>query len=312
MSFSTEVKEELSGQIGHAKHCRAAELGAMLSVTGEIRYIEDYRVLLIKTENPVCYQKLCRLLKLVMNLEVSEEEKSSETGNDVYRIEIQQDDVIHHIFQTLKLSEADGRLLTDPILAERSCCKRAFLRGIFIAGGSINNPEKAYHMEIVLDSEEKARQLLDIFGSFGIDAKYMIRKKYHVVYIKEGAVIVDVLNIMEAHISLMKMENIRIVKDLRNSINRQVNCDAANMNKTANAAVKQMEDISYIAERKGLDYLPENLKEVAELRQREPELSLKDLGMLLDPPLGKSGVNHRLRKISELADDLRKSDMRES
>lgn len=309
MSFSTDVKEELCNQVSHAAHCKAAELGAILSIDGEIRYINDYRLLIIKTENQACYRKLVKLFKLIFQIDISRQEDNPLIGNDVYRIEIRDDNEIHRIFQTLKLSEGQGRLSVDNILIERPCCKRAFLRGIFIAGGSVNNPEKAYHLEIVLDSEEKAKQLLSIYGSFGIDAKYMVRKRYHVVYIKEGAAIVDILNIMEAHVSLMKMENIRIVKDLRNSINRQVNCDTANMNKTANAAVKQIEDISYIEKKKGLKYLPENLRQVAVLRKGEPELSLKDLGSRLDPPIGKSGVNHRLRRISEIADQLREEDM---
>lgn len=311
MSFSTDVKKELCEEMVHASHCRMAELAAILSVAGEVRYQEKARILIIKTENISCCYKFIRLFRLVFQIALPEPPDSLSKETGVYRMEIRDDELIHRIFLVLKLQESGGRLFVDNILVERACCKRGFLRGIFLAAGSVNNPEKAYHMEIVLDNAEKAKQLQSLYESFEIDAKYMVRKKYHVVYIKEGDAIVDVLNIMGAHVSLMKLENIRIVKDIRNSINRQVNCDTANMNKTANAAVRQMEDIAFIERTKGLDYLPEHLRQIALLRKEEPELNLKDLGMLLEPPLGKSGVNHRLRKISEIAENLRQTSMTE-
>ena len=148
---------------------------------------------------------------------------------------------------------------------------------------------------------------MNILKDFGIEPRYILRKKYHVVYIKDASMIVDILNIMGAYISLMDMENVRILKEMRNSVNRKVNCEAANINKTVNAAVKQMEDIRYIESVKGLSYLPHNLRAVAELRMAEPEMPLKEIGNNLNPPLGKSGVNHRLRKISEIADELRRN-----
>jgi hypothetical protein len=125
-----------------------------------------------------------------------------------------------------------------------------------------------------------------------------------VVYVKEGEHIVDLLNIMEAHVALMDLENVRILKEMRNSVNRQVNCETANISKTVGAAVKQMEDIDYIRKKRGLESLPDNLREVALLRLEYPEASLKELGMRLSPTVGKSGVNHRLRRISEIAEEL--------
>ena len=133
----------------------------------------------------------------------------------------------------------------------------------------------------------------------------MQRKKYYVVYIKEGAQIVEILNVMEAHVALMNLENVRILKEMRNSVNRQVNCETANINKTVNAAVKQIEDIQYIQSTIGFDSLSEGLEDVARLRLEQPEATLKELGMMLTPQVGKSGVNHRLRKLSNLADELR-------
>ena len=141
--------------------------------------------------------------------------------------------------------------------------------------------------------------------SFELDARIVERRRYHVVYLKEGAQIVDMLNVMGAHISLMDLENVRILKEVRNSINRQVNCETANMGKTIQAAVKQVEDIRYIMENVGIDSLSEGLADIARVRLEYPEDSLKDLGERLSPPVGKSGVNHRLRKLSQIAEEIR-------
>ena len=142
-------------------------------------------------------------------------------------------------------------------------------------------------------------------ASFGIDARIVLRKRYFVVYVKEGSQIVDLLNIMEAPVALMELENIRIVKEMRNTVNRKVNCETANINKTVNAAVKQMEDIKLVRQKIGFEQLNEGLAQVAELRMQYPEATLKELGMMLSPQVGKSGVNHRLRKLSAMADELR-------
>ena len=191
------------------------------------------------------------------------------------------------------------------VLVQNLCCKRAFIRGAFLASGSVSDPEKGYHFEIVCNSLEKVNQLCDMIGSFGIEARSAMRKKNHIVYIKEGAQIVDMLNVMEAHVALMNFENIRIVKEMRNSVNRQVNCETANLNKTVSAAVKQIEDIQFIKATIGFDQLPESLTEIAKLRLEQPSATLKELGQMLTPSVGKSGVNHRLRKLSLIAEELR-------
>lgn len=150
---------------------------------------------------------------------------------------------------------------------------------------------------------------MDLINSFDMDAKVVMRKKSYVVYLKEGAQIVDMLNIMEAHISLLNLENVRIIKEMRNSVNRQVNCETANINKTVSAAVKQLEDINYIKNTRGLDSLPENLREVALVRLQYPQAPLKELGTYLEPAVGKSGVNHRLRRLGEMAEEMRQKDV---
>ena len=157
----------------------------------------------------------------------------------------------------------------------------------------------------MIPTEEKAKQLQGIIATFDLEAKIVKRKRYYIVYIKEGSQIVDILNVMEAPVALMELENIRILKDMRNSVNRQVNCETANINKTVSAAVKQIEDIEYIRDTIGLENLPENLEEIARERVERPEATLKELGEALDPPVGKSGVNHRLRKLCDIAEQLR-------
>ena len=182
---------------------------------------------------------------------------------------------------------------------------KGLIREAFMQSGSISDPEKFYHLEIVFTENEDAVRIQKMIEGFGLGAKIAKRKGNYVVYLKEGSQIADMLRIMEAPLALMEFENIRILKEMRNSINRQVNCEAANLGKTISAAVKQVEDIKYICSTIGLEQLPEGLAQTAKMRLEHPEATLKELGELMDPPLGKSGVNHRLKNLSALADDLR-------
>ena len=214
------------------------------------------------------------------------------------------------VLQASKLVDSYGEIAEDlslihNVVVQNVCCKRAFIRGAFLSAGSISDPEKFYHFEITCASMRKAKQLQGLMASFDIEARIVLRKRYFVVYVKEGSQIAELLQIMEAPVALMELENIRIVKEMRNSVNRQVNCETANINKTVSAAVKQMEDIRYIQDTIGLESLPENLQEMARVRLERPEATLKELGEALEPPVGKSGVNHRLRKLSLMAEDLR-------
>lgn len=195
--------------------------------------------------------------------------------------------------------------IINNVIIMKNCCRRAFLRGAFLSVGSISKPEKSYHFEMVCTTMAKAMQLCDIIKSFELDAKIVERKKHFVVYIKDGESIVDMLNIMEAHVSLMELINIRIIKEMRNTVNRKVNCETANLNKTVSASVKQIEDIRLIQDTIGLLSLKRPLQEIAVIRLENPDASLKELGAMLSPAVGKSGVNHRLRKLSEIADGLR-------
>ena len=290
MSFSSRVKDELSRQIPAARHCRIAETAAILSLCGRVKIsAQDLFSIEIHTENVAVARKYFTLLRKTFNIET---------------------DVAVKVLQATKLLDEEGQIREDLSvvknrIVQNPCCRRAFLRGAFLAAGSISDPEKFYHFEIACASMEKAGQLKELMATFGIEAKIVLRKKHYVVYIKEGSQIVDMLNVMEAPVSLMELENIRILKEMRNSVNRQVNCETANINKTVSAAVKQTEDIRYIQETIGLSGLPANLQEMARVRLERPEATLKELGEALEPPVGKSGVNHRLRKLSLLAQELR-------
>ena len=214
------------------------------------------------------------------------------------------------MLKALKMMDEQGRIAVDCLghqhrLIQNTCCKRAFLRGVFLAAGSLSDPEKAYHLEFALFSEQFASFIKDILAFFELEAKIVRRKRYFVVYIKEGSQIVDFLNVVEAHIALMEFENVRIVKEVRNSVNRQVNCETANIGKTVAAAAKQIEDIEFIECNMGLRKLARGLREIAELRLEYPDASLQELGKMLDPPIGKSGVNHRLRKLGIIANELK-------
>ena len=274
MSFSSEVKTELAKHLGKSRHCQIAELAALIAFEGRIPAAES--------ENRLLMQKYQLLLAELFHIE-----------------EIHTEEEARSVFSTVKMyndatGEAEPEDTVKGLLIQQSCCKRAYIRGAFLAGGSISDPNKSYHFEIVCRSIPQAEQLRDVINSFDMDAKIVARKKYQVVYLKEGSQIVDILNIMEAHVALMNLENVR-----------KVNCETANISKTVNAAVKQLADIEYIRETAGLSYLPENLKEMALLRLEYPDAPLAELGTYLNPPVGKSGVNHRLRRISEMADSLR-------
>lgn len=183
--------------------------------------------------------------------------------------------------------------------------QKAIVRGTFMASGSINDPNKKYHLEIIFDNKENAGYIFYIVERFKIECKLIKRKEKYSLYIKDGEEISKFLALIGASKSVMKYEEIRIVREMRNNVNRIVNCETANINKTINVAVSQIADIKYIQEKKKFEELPNNLKEIANLRIENPESSLVELGKMLKSPIGKSGVNHRLKKIQEIANELR-------
>ena len=332
MSFSGKVKEELAGQLSLARHCQVAELAALLCGCGRVEKMSDgNRKLWIQTENEAVARKSFTLLRKTFNIEtaiVIREGAHLKRGK-VYLVEVTDPARTEEVLQGTKLSvdNETGLLEMDnSLVVQMNCCKRAFIRGTFLSSGSISDPEKGYHFEIVCPDSRKAEQLQGIIRSFHVEAKIVVRKKSYVVYVKEGAqivdmlavmeanvalkegaAIVDLLNVMGARLSLMYLENLRVEKEVRNSVNRKVNCEAANINKTVNAAVRQGEDIQLISRTIGFESLSDGLAQIARLRLQYPDATLKELGMMLNPQVGKSGVNHRLRKLSEIADELREN-----
>lgn len=329
MSFSTKVKEEIAKHSSHSRHCQIAELLALLLATGEVIFDDGQVRLIMRPENPLIGDKICRLIDQLF-------EEKIEYVRHLKYIEIQDDSMVEKVLQMVKLSDYVDYMEEDWLddeelsgidedeivyvsshgvslqnchfpkqVVQKDCCKKAFVRGIFLAAGSVNDPQKAYHFEIVVHNREMAQSVQEVIKSFSLDAKIVKRKKYYVVYLKEGSMIVDILNVMEAYVGLMDMENVRILKDMRNDINRRVNCETANIKKTVNAARRQIEDIEYIERTKGLRYLNDSLRSLAEIRLEEPDANLAELGQMLNPPVSKSGVNHRLRKISSIANALR-------
>lgn len=330
MSFSVKVKEEIVRHGSSARHCRIAELLALALATGEVEINGGEIKLIFHPENSVIADKICALIDILSDgkIKYAKNAKSilinSSKMSEELLLMLKLSDYIKFISDDwLSEDELMENLVEDQIVyvssrgislqnlnfpkqvVQKECCKKSFIRGFFLASGSVNDPNKAYHFEIVAENREMADVLRDVINSFGLDAKIVKRKKYYVVYLKEGSMIVDILNIMEAYVSLMDMENVRILKDMRNDINRRVNCETANIKKTVSAAVRQIEDIEYIEKTKGFKYLPKQLRELAELRLAEPEANLSELGEMLNPPISKSGVNHRLRKISKIAFELR-------
>ncbi len=196
-----------------------------------------------------------------------------------------------------------GGKTPDQSLLWRDCCRRAYIRGAFISSGSVTDPEKNYHFEVICGTMEAATQLADVISEFNIDAKVLKRKGSYVVYVKEASNIADLLTLMGAHGAVLEMESVRVVKDVRNHVNRQVNCETANLSKTVSAALKEIEAIDFLEEKGILAGLSPGLRQMASLRRNFPDSPLKELGEMCDPPVGKSGANHRLKKLMKIAED---------
>ena len=312
MSFSGNIKEELSRAESGSRHCQVAELASIISLCGAVAVDANGNYSLkIHTENLAVARKYFTLLEKTFNIRTDTAVRvNKQKGNISYFVVLKDQEMSQHILETVKLLDLYGEVAEElsiirNAVVRKLCCKRAFLRGAFLASGSMSAPEKSYHLEIVCPTEDKAKQLQEMMQFFRIDAKIVSRKKTFVVYLKEGDQIVALLGVMEAYEQMEIFEKVRDIKEMRNTVNRKVNCETANINKTVSAAVKQIEDIQFIQEVKGLDKLPDGLRNIAIARMNYPEASLKELGMLVHPTVGKSGVNHRLRKLSEIAEGLR-------
>ncbi|WP_346894749.1 DNA-binding protein WhiA [Clostridium sp. UBA7503] len=313
MSFSLKVKNEVCRNSELSKDEIAAQLSAIMKSSGTLGFGFNRSITFkIVTENPAIARWIFKNLKDFYDIHTKLLVKKSNSlkKNNIYMVLIPEEVDVKGLLQELGIIEKDGLFNIHygvPVeVIKNENCKRAYIKGAFLGGGSISNPEKTYHLEFVTHDQDYANELSDLINSYKLNSKVIQRKNSFVIYLKEGEQIVDLLNIIGAHNALLELENIRIMKEMRNNVNRIVNCETANLSKTVNAAVRQVESIKLIESEIGLDRLPKNLKEVAKLRLAFPDESLKELGAMLNPPVGKSGVNHRLRRIEKIADELRK------
>lgn len=308
MSFTSETKKELT-QLEKKPCCKRAELSALVRMNGTMQIVNRHMILELLTENPATARHIFSLLKGIYQVqpEVLVRKKARLKKNNVYLVRVtSQAEQILHDLGILKANSWERYNGIHSNVIQKPCCKRSYLRGAFLAGGSVNNPDSvSYHLEIVTTYEDHSLALSQLMNQFHLHAKIIERKKGYVVYIKEGDKIGEFLNVIGAHPSLLHFENVRILKDMRNSVNRLVNCETANLNKSIQAAMRQIENIKRIQDEMGLQDLPVKLKEVAEIRLEYPEANLSELGELIPSgKLSKSAINHRLRKLEQIAKQL--------
>jgi DNA-binding protein WhiA len=316
-SFSCNVKEELS-RISSSACCQRAELASLVRMAGTIKIIGGQKkiFLQIQTVHAPTARRIYKLLKKNFKspVQIAIKRNSFLKDRSLYIIALDINDCKTLLEElgvlptsTFKLQEA----VINSELIKKRCCKRAFLRGAFLGSGSISDPKGPYHMEFVTPDKNMAETLILLIKDFGLKSKVVERKNNYMIYLKDGDNIADILGIIGAHNSLLKYEDIRVLKNMRNSVNRMVNCETANLNKTIDASIRQINSINILKKSTLYDDLPDNLKQIAELRLEYPDLSLKELGQMLDPVLGKSGVSYRLKKIENIAQKLqaKKGDM---
>lgn len=307
MSFAARTKKELT-QIGLKTCCKRAELAAMIRINGTVLIADKRFSLDVVTENAAIARRMYTLLKEMFGVhaELLVRKKMRLKKNNIYmmRVPFQVKEILQELCIANETLQFNAGINSE--LVRKPCCKRSYLRGAFLAGGSVNDPEgSSYHLEISSMDMEHSEALLDLINSYDLNGKLIDRKKAYVVYLKEVEKIIEFLNIVGAHQALLRFEDIRIVKGMRNQVNRLVNCETANLNKTIEASVRQMDNIRLLERVMGLENLPQKLREVAELRQAYPDINLKELGEMLPGKVSKSGVNHRLRKLDELAEKIR-------
>lgn len=293
MSFSSDVKKRISTIENECEMCNRAQLAAMVRYMGKFR---EYDILLT-TENESVIKCQQRLILETTGIKTEYEYKKK---SRLYEMSIENDDVIDNLSDLLMLFDDDYNIF--------DCCKMSYIRGAFLGGGSISDPKKNYHLEIDAKYEPEADRLCNMLKSMGVVAKKTNRKGHYVVYVKEYSAIADILGVVGDSMSALEIYNIFVEKDVRNSINRQMNCENANMDKVADAYKKHLSAIEIVKKTIGIEKLPDVLQEIARVRVEYPEDSLKQLGERLEKPIGKSGVNHRLNRIVQIADEIRQTE----
>lgn len=309
MSFSAEVKNELARITGEQSCCLAAELAALIRMGGSMAIGGNANLgINFSSENAAVTRKVLSLIKRYSNVktEVVVTRGRRLKKSNTYHVRVVPSPGVNELLAALGIMGADGlNVQSDSSILRKVCCRRAYLRGAFLGGGSVNRPEGSYHLELVTGNAELAKSLVRIMKSVSLPGRMTDRKDDYIVYLKDGNAITAFLQIIGAHNALLLFENVRVVKDMRNQVNRLVNCETANLQKTVNAAVRQVDSINLIVRQLGLDKLPPTLREVAEARLAHREATLSELVEALEGRVGKSGINHRLRKLGEIAEALR-------
>ncbi len=308
MSFASAVKSEVARLFPERSCCQRAELAALVRTSGNLRLSADGGEVVLVTENVAVARKLFWLTKsLGLAATVVLSRARQPRPHNFFRVLFPLEGCGKEVLRELGLIDKKGRLRAhlNSGLFHRVCCRRSFRRGLFLGGGFVSRPESSYHLELVFETLEAAQEAGKVLARCGLAPHYRERKGSFAVYLKDADSISAFLVHIGAYQAVLAFENSRIWKEMRNQVNRLVNCETANLKKTVEAGLAQVEDIKYIASCSGLGALSPPLREVAELRLRHPEASLKELGNLLDPPVGKSGVNHRLRALRALAARLR-------
>ncbi len=307
-SFSGETKNELARITSESQCCQAAELSAILRLNGRLELSRNKKkVLCITTDNAGIARKSFKLFKSLFHfpLTVIMETRRRFNTNRFYIVRAQLDTEHMAVLRHLGLVDKENGLVfgVAPEMVRKRCCKRAYLRGAFLARGSVSRPGGSYHLEMVFPNFELAQSVQKMSESLGIHFRIMERKGSVVLYLKGSDQIADYIRLMGANYALLEFENMRIYKSMKNQVNRQVNCETANMEKTLEAAWRQVETIEHLISRYSLEGIPEQLRELALLRLDYPDSTLKELGEMLTPQLSKSGVAYRMKKLEHLAEN---------
>lgn len=310
MSFSSDVKNEIIKREYTRELAAISELAAMICFGGKLKKIDDGYVFYILSENPKISRRAYSLMKGALGINSKIKIRKSSDKVTSYEVVVENTEDINRLFQATYLIDADKSVKSfvsfriDPKLVVTRERKAAFVRGAFITCGSVMDPRKNYHLEFATSHYTLSGEFANLLEELGVPAKSVIRKSKYVLYYKSSELITDVLTVLGAVNSLMDYHNAKIVKEINNNINRTMNCENANINKTVDASIEQATCIQKLIDKGVFDTLPDNLQQIGRLRLEYRQHSLKELGEMLNPPIGKSGVNHRLRKLMDIANGM--------
>ena len=307
MSFSQKAKDEAAKLAILNDNSSLAELMAYVRYVSSISFISGKVAVSFRVQKAALARRIFTIIRMIYNtdLDVDISKMTQLKKMNIYTIVLSDTDIVMQMFKDTRLEGFLDVNKVPSMVRENDEMRRSYLRAAFLAVGSITNPERGYHLEMLFESEFEANEVKELMNVYGLGAKYVRRKENYITYLKGAEAISDFLTVIGAMRAVLSFENIRVVKDVRNNANRRTNCETANIQKTVDASTRQVADIEYIDERLGLENLQGDLRELALLRLDNRDASLAELGRLMSPELGKSGVNHRLKKLAELAENLR-------